>query len=68
MSRYVGNLLAYIIGSYVTYIYVPVIFVFIPTIFAIIFMFLPNTPQYYLRKNQIKVNPQINAKKIAKFL
>lgn len=59
MSRYMGSLLAYIIGSYVDYIYVPIIFVFIPTMFAIIFIFFPNTTQYYLRKNQRSVSDNI---------
>lgn len=56
MSRYMGVLLAYVVGAYIEYIYVPIIFVFIPTIYALIFVFLPNTPQCYLRKNQIQVS------------
>lgn len=55
LSRNVGMLICFIIGSTLDYHYTPCVFVLIPIVSSIIFVTLPNTPQYYLQRNQLKV-------------
>lgn len=55
LSRNIGVLMAYVVGALVQYKLVPCIFVAIPIIFGIWFFFLPNTPQYHLKKGDINV-------------
>lgn len=59
ISRVIGVLVAFIVNAVVDYEYVPCIFIFIPFLYAILFMLLPNTPQYYLQKNQDQVSMAI---------
>lgn len=56
LARNIGVLFAYIVGAYVDYKYVPCICIFLPFLFAIFFMSLPNTPQYHIKNGQIQVN------------
>lgn len=56
LFRNIGVLVAFIVNAVVDYEYVPCIFIFIPFVYAVLFMLLPNTPQYYLRKNQDQVS------------
>lgn len=50
----IGILFGYIFGSFVDYQLVPLICVSVPVLFAIIFITLPNTTQYYLSKRQFQ--------------
>lgn len=59
LSRNTGILTAYIVGAIVDYEYIPCIFIFIPVLYVVCFVCLPNTPQYYLQKNRIQVRRQI---------
>lgn len=56
LARNLGVLLAYIVGSFVEYEIIPVIFIYIPIIYTVCLFFLPNTPQYHLSKGNFKVN------------
>lgn len=56
-------LVIYIVGAFVNYYVVPCIFIFLPIIFLFSFIFLPNTPQYYLQKEK----NEKKAKKALKF-
>lgn len=60
LSRNTGILIAYILGAIVDYKSIPCIFIFIPLIYVVCFVFLPNTPQYYLQSNQVQVRKQQN--------
>lgn len=54
-ARNVGILFAYILGSYYNYITSSMVFTSVTVLFFVIFWFIPSTPQYYLRKNNINV-------------
>lgn len=54
--RNVGILFGYILGAVVEYSYIPWICVVFPVIFMIVFVAIPNTPQYYLEKGNIQVS------------
>lgn len=58
--RNIGTLIAYILGATVEYEQIPYICVLIPIAFTIVFATLPNTPQYYVRKGQMKVSSNEN--------
>lgn len=55
LSMNVGLLIAYVLGAYVQYEYIPYICVTIPIIFAVSFSMLPNTPRYHLAAGNIQV-------------
>lgn len=55
LSRNFGVLISYTVGAVLPYHMQPCIFIFVPIIFGIWFFFLPNTPQYHLKKGQIEV-------------
>lgn len=55
VAKNISILAAYVFGAVLPYSVIPIIFVFLPTIFGISFFFLPNTPQFYLSKGSIKV-------------
>lgn len=55
VTRNSGILIAYIVGAIVDYRHIPFVFIIIPLVYAVGFSFIPNTPQYYLKKNQIQV-------------
>lgn len=55
LSWNIGALIAYILGAFVEYHYIPYICITMPIIFAVIFIMLPNTPRYYLAKGEIQV-------------
>ncbi|XP_055303105.1 facilitated trehalose transporter Tret1-like [Sitodiplosis mosellana] len=50
----IGILSGYIVGAIVDYEYVPCIFIAIPLIYVACFAFIPNTPQYCLRRGRIE--------------
>lgn len=50
-----GILLSFIAGSYLDYGTVPYVFIFLPLIFMIGFLFLPETPHNLLARNNFKV-------------
>jgi len=50
ISMSFGILLIYVIGSYINYFIVPLIFAPILVLYFILMMFLPETPQYLLKK------------------
>lgn len=54
--RNIGLLIGYILGSYVDYRYIPWIYITFPVIFFLIFVLIPNTPQYYIQKEQYQVS------------
>lgn len=55
-ARNSGILIAYIAGALITYKYTTYFFIFIPIIYLIWIHFLPNTPQFYLKKDQFQVS------------
>lgn len=55
LSRNIGMLCCFIVGSSVDYQDIPYAFVLIPIVAGIIFFTLPNTPQFYLQRNQHQV-------------
>lgn len=55
MSRNVGILIAYDLGSFLPYRVLPCIFIFIPIVFAVLFVHLPNTPSYYIKRGNLVV-------------
>lgn len=61
LSRNFGILFAYILGAIFPYEIIAYISVVIPFIFAVWFAFLPNTPQYHLKRGQLKVRLQTNS-------
>lgn len=61
LSSNIGSLLAYILGAYVEYAYIPYICITMPIAFAAIFIMLPNTPRYHLAKGDIIVRSQSNS-------
>lgn len=52
-ARNSGILIAYILGTYFTYITSSYYFIGITTIFLVGIWFVPSTPQYFLRKNNL---------------
>lgn len=48
LSVNIGILIGYIGGTYLSYTTVPYILMIFPILFICIFVFMPNTPQYYL--------------------
>lgn len=54
--RNLGILCGYILGAFVDYNHIPWINIVVPVIFVIVFMILPNTPQYYLQNGNIQVS------------
>lgn len=55
LTRNVGMLIVFIVGSSIDYHYTPCVFVFLPIVSGIIYLTLPNTPQFHLQRNQLKV-------------
>lgn len=55
LSKNVGVLSSYTLGAVLPYHTQPCIFIFVPIIFGIWFFFLPNTPQFHLKRGQIEV-------------
>lgn len=45
----IGILLAYVLGNYVSYTTFPIVFLVLPIVFFIGFIFLPETPQYLFK-------------------
>ncbi|XP_031622987.1 facilitated trehalose transporter Tret1-like isoform X2 [Contarinia nasturtii] len=54
MSRNIGILGGYILGAILQYKTIPCVFAFVPIVFSVWFYYLPNTPQFYLQKSQLK--------------
>lgn len=54
LSRHCGLLIIFIVGAIVDYHVVPCIFAFLPIVFLISFIFLPNTPQYHLQRGSLE--------------
>lgn len=50
----IGILIGYVLGTFVDYKLVPLICVTVPILFAMIFVTLPNTTQYYLSRKQFQ--------------
>lgn len=55
LSRNIGTLFGYIIGATVDYKHIPFISASVTIIFSILFVMLPNTPRFHLRKKQYQV-------------
>lgn len=56
LCRNVGILGAYTIGAFTSYYTQPFIYAVVPILFFLMFILLPNTPQYYLRKDKFEVS------------
>lgn len=54
-ARNFGVLMIFSVGAAVDYQYIPIIFVSLPILYLVCFMSLPNTPQFYLEKEQVQV-------------
>ena len=54
LSINVGTLLMFIAGSYLSYSLVPRIMISLPIVFALTFVFLPETPQHLLKHGKTK--------------
>lgn len=52
LTHGIGILLGYIAGAYMSYLSVALVSLILPIIFAIGFMFFPETPQYLLTRNK----------------
>lgn len=59
LSVNIGILIGYIGGTYLDYKTVPYVMMSFPILFIFLFMFMPNTPQYYLKSHQIGVRELI---------
>lgn len=55
VTRNIGILFAYTLGAVLKYEHIPCIFICIPLLFVVCFVFVPNTPQHYLKKENIQV-------------
>lgn len=55
LARNIGVLLSYTIGATVQYEFIPAIFIFIPILYMILLFLLPNTSQYYIKKDNLQV-------------
>lgn len=55
LSVNIGILIGYIGGTYLDYRTVPYVMMIFPILFIFVFLFMPNTPQYYLKSRQIGV-------------
>lgn len=58
-SQNVGTLIGYVLGAGVQYNYIPFISSAILIVSLIIFIMIPNTPQYYLREGQTQVRSPV---------
>lgn len=56
LARNFGVLIGYVVGAVVEYEQRPYIFVFFPIMYLFWLHSLPNTPQYYLRKEDYQVS------------
>ncbi|XP_055302943.1 facilitated trehalose transporter Tret1-like, partial [Sitodiplosis mosellana] len=56
VMRNIGILIAYILGATINYFQMPIVCVSVPIIFMILFLMLPNTPQYFLQRGQTKAS------------
>lgn len=55
----IGLLISFVVGTYVDYSLFPRIMIVLPFIFLISFYFLPETPQYLLQKDKVKVRGRV---------
>lgn len=49
----IGYLISFIVGPYTSYIFFTSISVIVPTLFVIVYFFMPETPYYYVKKNNL---------------
>lgn len=62
LARNVGVLIGYVVGAVVQYEHRPYIFVFFPVMYLFWLYSLPNTPQYYLHKEDYQVSFSIKGR------
>lgn len=55
LSVTIGILFGFIAGTYLTYYLVPKIFLPLPIVFFVLFIFFPETPQYYIKRKSFDV-------------
>lgn len=55
LFRNMGVLMGFAVGGTVKYQNIPAILIFIPILYMVFLFFLPNTPQYHLQTENIKV-------------
>lgn len=54
--RNIGLLISFILGATIDYYTIPLIFIIFPIVFLIIFLTMPNTPQYHIQRGDTQVN------------
>lgn len=59
VSVNVGILIGYLGGTYLDYKAVPYVMMIFPILFIFVFLFMPNTPQYYIRSRRLGVSDTI---------
>lgn len=62
LARNLGVLVAYIVGATVEYDIIPAIFIYFPIVYMVCLFFLPNTPQFHLQAENLKVRHKNNLK------
>lgn len=55
LSRNAGMLTSYVLGALLDYDQLPYVFIIIPIVYMINFIFLPNTPQYLVKRGEFEV-------------
>lgn len=55
LSVTIGILFGFISGTYLTYYLVPKIFLPLPLVFFALFIFFPETPQYFIQRKSFEV-------------
>lgn len=56
MVRVTGALVGVVVATYFEYTTVPLVFMGLPIAFLAIFLWLPNTPTYFIRTGQHEVS------------
>lgn len=57
----IGILASFVAGTYLDYAFYPKIFVGLPVIFFIAFALMPDTPQYFIARNEHEVSKRFRA-------
>lgn len=55
LSVTIGILFGFIAGTYLQYFLVPKLFLPLPIVFFVLFIFFPETPQYFIQRKSFEV-------------
>lgn len=58
LSLTTGILFAFVAGTYLSYSVGPKLFLALPIVFLLAFVFLPETPQYFIAKGDLEVKKE----------